>query len=135
MGDTVLVKNDTIGKLIPTFDPTPGTVVEIKGTQVTLLHEGKRITRNKSCLKRLRIQPAITSAQAPAICPNTPYEAVPVVPLNAAPPNVDVALPTANDLPQNMNTNPPNRNYIEPIRRNPERNRRPPEHHKLYQRH
>lgn len=53
IGDTVLVKNDTRGKFTPTFHPVAAKIVAMKGTKVTVLREGCRITRNVSALKQV----------------------------------------------------------------------------------
>jgi len=53
IGDQVLIRNDKTGKFIPTFNPMPGTVIEVRGTQVTVKRDGKIYKRNESFLKKL----------------------------------------------------------------------------------
>ena len=55
VGDTVIVQRDSTTKMKSVFNETPMTVVDTKGSQVTVEPpEGKTVTRNKSRVKRYR---------------------------------------------------------------------------------
>ena len=53
VGDTVLVKNQTKGKLQPVYIPQPYTVIIRNGSMVTATREGHQITRNVSHFKKI----------------------------------------------------------------------------------
>lgn len=52
-GDTVLVKQPKKNKLTPPFNPKPGTVLERKGSMVTVHHGDRTVTRDASHFKRI----------------------------------------------------------------------------------
>ena len=52
-GDTVLVKQPKKNKLTSPFNPKPGTVLERKGSMVTVHHGDRTVTRDASHFKRI----------------------------------------------------------------------------------
>jgi hypothetical protein len=106
IGDKVLIRNDKTGKFIPTFNPVPGTVVSIKGTQVTVRREGKVFVRNESFLKKLN--GSVQTPPRPVRTPRTfrsPNPSVPIPlhrhfnnqpqPVRPVPQNVQPIVPNA----------------------------------------
>ena len=52
VGDCVLIRQPAKSKVTPPFDPDPFTVIEVKGSMITVQRKGKRITRNTSFFKK-----------------------------------------------------------------------------------
>ena len=50
-GDAVLVKQPKKNKLTPPFNPTPGVILEKKGSMVTVRHGDRTLTRDASHFK------------------------------------------------------------------------------------
>jgi hypothetical protein len=55
VGDTVLVKNQKKGKLIPPFNPDPYEVTAVKGSMITASRGDHSVTRNSSFFKSIFI--------------------------------------------------------------------------------
>jgi hypothetical protein len=53
VGDAVLLKQRKQTKLSCRFDPIPFCVTRIKGTMITVMRNGKFVTRNASLLKKI----------------------------------------------------------------------------------
>ena len=52
-GDKVLLQNENKTKMTTTYKPVPYTVVDKRGSMVTVEHSGHRVTRNSSCMKKV----------------------------------------------------------------------------------
>jgi hypothetical protein len=51
LGDRVLLKREQRHKFETAFDPTPGIIIAMKGSMLTIKHKGKEITRDVSKLR------------------------------------------------------------------------------------
>ena len=51
---TVLVRQVKGNQLTPCFNPTPGRILKVKGSQVLVKHAGKFFTRNNTDVKKIR---------------------------------------------------------------------------------
>lgn len=51
IGDKVLLRRETRNKFQTLFDPIPGTIIDKKGSMITIEHKGKRVTRDISKFK------------------------------------------------------------------------------------
>ena len=56
VGDKVLLKQRKESKFSTKYDPVPYTVVEMRGTLVIIVWNGKQLARNSSLLKKVRNQ-------------------------------------------------------------------------------
>ena len=56
VGDNVLLKQKKESKFSTKYDPVPYTVVEMKGTMVIIVRNGKQLARNSSLLEKVRNQ-------------------------------------------------------------------------------
>ena len=142
VGDHVLVKNDATGKFVPTFNPSPATVVEIKGTRITVLRDGQRIVRNISFLKRITVpqlcpkpRPQTPSANKPQI-----PEVIPPIIVNMGNDDNNRVVPDDNNrvvhpdnVPQPNRKYPRTPSYVPNSRRYPDRDRKIPRHLQEYQ--
>ena len=59
MGDQVLIKQRRSNMLTPYYDPSPFTVIGIKGSMITAARDGEIKSRNSSHFKRLRRRDSI----------------------------------------------------------------------------
>ncbi|KAI8498083.1 hypothetical protein Bbelb_240270 [Branchiostoma belcheri] len=56
IGDTVLVSQRKQNKLTPPYDPKPHRVIGKKNTMITAENNGRRITRNATFFKKIKIE-------------------------------------------------------------------------------
>jgi hypothetical protein len=138
IGDKVLIRNDKSGKLVPTFNPSPGTVIAVKGTQVTVIRDGKTYIRNESFLKKIVCAPTPTVKKPPVRKPlvnptlNTPIRA-PIVPIYPQPVNRNpqrIVAPEQNDNVQIALPNVPN--PVPPVQDRPRRIKQRPAYLEQY---
>lgn len=61
VGDTVLVRQRKRNKLTPYYDPTPYTVITVKGAMITARRPGHQMVRNSSFFKK------VTLAESPSV--------------------------------------------------------------------
>ena len=63
VGDKVLLKQRKESKFFTKYDPVPYTVVEMKGTMVIIVRNGKQLARNSSLLKTRILQQKLMNHQ------------------------------------------------------------------------